>query len=80
MPFLLDSLHSPLTMATEETATNHPLKLVEDDVVKFLACQTHLGATTCDQQMKQYVWKRKADGQVRHQIWLVWYWVGCGAI
>jgi len=50
-------------MATEEIATNHPLKLVEDDVVKFLACQTHLGATTCDQQMKQYVWKRKADGQ-----------------
>jgi len=39
------------------------LGLKEDDVVKFLACQTHLGANTCDKQMMQYVWKRKLDGQ-----------------
>jgi len=50
-------------MAAEEIATSNPLALTEDDVVKFLACQTQLGATSCDQQMKQYVWKRKPDGQ-----------------
>ena len=54
-------------MAAEETASSNPLALTEDDVVKFLACQTQLGATSCDQQMKQYVWKRKPDGQVRER-------------
>lgn len=30
--------------------------------MKLLACQTHIGATNCDFQMEQYVWKRRADG------------------
>jgi small subunit ribosomal protein SAe len=38
------------------------LGLKEDDVVKFLACGTHLGSTNLDFQMEQYVFKRKADG------------------
>jgi small subunit ribosomal protein SAe len=39
-----------------------PLALKEDDVQKFLACSTHLGATNIDFQMEQYVYKRKPDG------------------
>jgi len=38
------------------------LGLKEDDVVKFLACGTHLGSTNMDFQMEQYVFKRKSDG------------------
>lgn len=38
------------------------LSLREDDVTKFLACGTHLGATNLDFQMEQYVYKRKPDG------------------
>lgn len=38
------------------------LSLREDDVTKFLACKTHLGANNLDFQMEQYVYKRKPDG------------------
>jgi small subunit ribosomal protein SAe len=38
------------------------LQLRQDDVVKFLVCQTHVGARNVDFQMEQYVHKRKADG------------------
>jgi len=38
------------------------LGLKEDDVVKFLACTTHLGSTNLDFQMEQYMFKRKSDG------------------
>jgi len=38
------------------------LTLKEEDVTKFLACGTHLGATNCDFQMESYVFKRKPDG------------------
>lgn len=38
------------------------LSLREDDVTKFLACQTHLGAANLDFQMEQYIYKRKSDG------------------
>ncbi|XP_033735994.1 40S ribosomal protein SA-like [Pecten maximus] len=38
------------------------LTLKEEDVTKFLACSTHLGANNTDFQMEQYVFKRKADG------------------
>jgi small subunit ribosomal protein SAe len=38
------------------------LALKEEDVTKFLACGTHLGATNTDFQMEQYCYKRKADG------------------
>lgn len=38
------------------------LALKEEDVTKFLACSTHLGANTVDFQMEAYVYKCKADG------------------
>lgn len=38
------------------------LGLKEEDVVKFLACGTHLGSTNVDFQMEQYCYKRKPDG------------------
>lgn len=38
------------------------LSLKEDDVTKFLACGTHLGANNVDFQMEQYMYKRKPDG------------------
>jgi small subunit ribosomal protein SAe len=38
------------------------LGLKEDDVVKFLACTTHLGSSNLDFQMEQYIYKRKSDG------------------
>ncbi|ESO91784.1 hypothetical protein LOTGIDRAFT_163145 [Lottia gigantea] len=34
------------------------LALKEEDVTKFLVCGTHLGATNCNHQMKQYVFKK----------------------
>jgi len=38
------------------------LSLKQEDVAKFLSCQTHLGSNNCDFQMEQYVYKRRADG------------------
>lgn len=38
------------------------LALKEEDVIKFLACGTHLGSNNVDFQMEQYVYKRKPDG------------------
>lgn len=37
------------------------LSLKEEDVTKFLACGTHIGANNVDFQMEQYVYKRKSD-------------------
>lgn len=36
----------------------------EEDVIKFLACATHVGTANLDFQMKQYVYKRKPDGKL----------------
>jgi small subunit ribosomal protein SAe len=38
------------------------LALKQEDVVKFLACGTHLGSNNLDFQMQQYVYKSKSDG------------------
>jgi len=38
------------------------MQLKSEDVVKFLVCQTHIGAKNVDTQMAQYVWARKKDG------------------
>jgi len=38
------------------------LQLKDEDVTKFLASATHIGATNLDFQMEQYVFKRRADG------------------
>jgi small subunit ribosomal protein SAe len=34
----------------------------EDDVLKLLACEVHLGTKNLDPSMKRYVWKRNANG------------------
>lgn len=41
---------------------HEPFKLREEDVMKLLACQTHVGASNVDFQMEQYVWKVRNDG------------------
>ena len=38
------------------------LSLKEDDVTKFLASGSHLGAQNVDRHMESYVYKRKTDG------------------
>jgi len=38
------------------------MQLRQEDVVKFLVCQTHVGARNVDFQMEQYVYQRKNDG------------------
>jgi len=38
------------------------MQLRQEDVVKFLVCQTHVGARNVDFQMEQYVYQRKTDG------------------
>jgi len=38
------------------------MQLRQEDVVKFLVCQTHVGARNVDHQMESYVYQRKADG------------------
>jgi len=38
------------------------LSLKQDDVTKFLACNTHIGANNLDFQMESYVYKRRGDG------------------
>ncbi|PRD34047.1 UNVERIFIED_CONTAM: Symplekin [Trichonephila clavipes] len=39
------------------------LSLKDDDVTKFLASSTHIGATNLDFRMEQYVFKRRTDGE-----------------
>lgn len=38
------------------------MQLRQEDVVKFLVCQTHVGSKNVDFQMEQYVHQRKNDG------------------
>jgi len=46
------------------------LALKEEDITKFLACSTHLGAANVDCQMEQYVYKRKPDGMYCRNVGL----------
>jgi small subunit ribosomal protein SAe len=38
------------------------LQAKEEDVQKMLSAEVHLGTTNSDMKMKDYIWKRKADG------------------
>lgn len=38
------------------------LSLKQEDVAKFLSCNTHIGSNNLDFQMEQYVYKRRSDG------------------
>jgi len=48
------------------------LALKEEDVQKFLVCQTHIGAQNVDFQMEQYCYKRKNDGSYIINIRRTW--------
>jgi small subunit ribosomal protein SAe len=36
--------------------------LKEDDAMKLLVCESHIGSNTCDHQMEHYTYKRRNDG------------------
>ena len=42
------------------------LALKQEDVAKFLSCNTHIGSNNLDFQMEQYVYKRRSDGMSNH--------------
>lgn len=42
------------------------LKLAEDDVMKMLAANIHIGTNNLDFQMENYVYKRRADGNLKN--------------
>jgi len=39
-----------------------PLAMKEEDLLKMIACNVHLGTKNCDFQMSRYIWKRRTDG------------------
>lgn len=39
-----------------------PFALSEDDVLKLIATQAHIGSANVDFQMEQYVYQRRFDG------------------
>lgn len=39
-----------------------PFALKEEDAMKFLACQVHIGGSNVNHQVEQYVYKRRFDG------------------
>ena len=48
------------------------LALKEEDVKKILACGSHLGTTSADFQMEQYVYKRRPDGKFNIEHLLIY--------
>lgn len=40
-----------------------PFALKEEDAMKLLYTQAHIGTSNADFQMEQYVYKRRFDGQ-----------------
>jgi small subunit ribosomal protein SAe len=38
------------------------LRVKEEDVQKMLSAEVHIGTTNADFKMKEYIWKRRADG------------------
>jgi len=38
------------------------LQAKEEDIQKMLAAEVHIGTLNSDRQMKEYIWKRRADG------------------
>lgn len=41
------------------------LQASEEDIQLLLSAQCHLGTKNCDKTMEPYVWKRRADGELR---------------
>lgn len=38
--------------------------LTEDDAMKMIVCESHIGAKKMDFQMENYLWKRRNDGLI----------------
>jgi len=49
-----------------------PFALSEDDAMKLLVCETHIGSTNADFQNEHYVWKRRNDGTYIINIKKTW--------
>jgi len=43
-----------------------------DDAMKLLICDSHIGANRCNYQMEQYIWKRRSDGVYLINIRKTW--------
>jgi hypothetical protein len=39
--------------------------LTDDEAMKMIVCESHIGTKTCDFQMENYVWKRRQDGIIK---------------
>jgi len=53
-------------------AATSPLSLTEDTVYKMLIAQVHVGSENVDDQMKRYIWSRRADGQYIINLKYTW--------
>lgn len=53
-------------------ADGNPFGLKDDDAMKLLICDTHIGSTNVDFQCQQYVWKRRNDGTYIINIKKTW--------
>ncbi|UYV70142.1 RPSA [Cordylochernes scorpioides] len=51
---------------------SNALALKEEDLLKFLACRTHIGANNIDYQMDQYKYTRCANGQYLINLKKTW--------
>lgn len=38
--------------------------LTEDEAMKFIVCETHIGTKNLDFQMENYMYKRRSDGSI----------------
>jgi len=41
------------------------LAATEEEIQLLLAAQCHIGTKNCDKQMQSYVWRRRADGELK---------------
>lgn len=46
--------------------------LKDDDAMKLVVCESHIGTNRCDFQMEQYKWKRRSDGTYIINIRKTW--------
>jgi len=46
--------------------------LNNDDAMKLLICESHIGSHRCEFQMEQYIWKRRNDGTYLINVRKTW--------
>uniref|UniRef100_A0A915DPY8 Small ribosomal subunit protein uS2 n=1 Tax=Ditylenchus dipsaci TaxID=166011 RepID=A0A915DPY8_9BILA len=52
--------------------TNSPFALKDEDAMKLLVCEAHIGSPNMDHQSEAYVWKRRNDGVHIINIKKIW--------